>query len=142
MSTLDLREDHEPEAIEELEQKLYSSDERKVPRKRPGVLHRVAFGSNASWTEEKSTEHPQFMNYMPKTSIFKKFFVVAVVFFVAAMAFAAYMFLGGTNTVSTQNIDIKILGNAFTNGGDELPLQIEIKNQNAVALDQIGRAHV
>jgi hypothetical protein len=45
------------------------------------------------------------------------------------------MFFAGGNTVSNNNIDIAILGNTFTAGGEELPLQIEITNKNNSALE-------
>ncbi len=133
---LNLRGDQDSDRIEELKKRLYSKDEKMVPKKKPGILHRIAFGSSSSWkSEEPKKETPSLMNYIPHTSVFKKFFIFAVIFFVGAAVFAGYMFLGGSNTVSTQNIDITILGNAFTNGGDDLPIQIEVANKNAVALE-------
>jgi len=65
-----------------------------------------------------------------KTSLFKKFFIFAIGFFVVALLYAGYMIFFGGNTVSNNNIDIAVLGNAFTAGGEELPLQIEITNKN------------
>ncbi len=70
-----------------------------------------------------------------KTSIFKKFFIFSIIIFILAAAFALYQFLAGGNTVSNNNIDIVVLGNAFTAGGTELPLQIEITNKNNLALE-------
>jgi hypothetical protein len=45
------------------------------------------------------------------------------------------MFFAGGNTVSNDNIDITVLGNTFTAGGEELPLQIEVTNKNTAALE-------
>ena len=71
----------------------------------------------------------------PPTSIFKKFFIAAILFFIAAIGFASYMFFNGTVSVSNENIDIIVLGNAFTKGGEELPLQVEIVNRNKANLE-------
>ena len=65
----------------------------------------------------------------------KKFFIFAVIFFIFALGFSAYMFLGNNVSVSNDNIDIAVLGNAFTKGGEDLPLQIEITNRNSSSLE-------
>ena len=60
--------------------------------------------------------------FFTKTSMFKNFFIFSLVFFIVTMGYAAYVFFAGGNTVSNNNIDISILGNNFTAGGDELSL--------------------
>jgi len=82
--------------------------------------------------EDKSDIEEKFFM---KTSMFKKFFIFSMIFFVLAVGFASYMFFIGGNTVSNENIDISVLGNAFTAGGEELPLQIEIINKNNSPLE-------
>ena len=47
------------------------------------------------------------------------------------------MFFSGGNTVSNDNIDISIIGNTFTAGGEDLPLVIEITNRNNSSLDLV-----
>lgn len=119
--------------LESLDRQLYMKDESKVRKTHPGVLHKQEYDAPKEWTAKDETP---FIDRTPhiKPSMFKKFFIVCLIFFVAASAFAAYKFFGGSNTVSSQNIDISIIGNSFTAGGEELPLQLEIKNNNAVAL--------
>ncbi len=134
---LDLRGDKNPDRIEELKKRLYSKDEKMLRKKKPGILHAITFGISNAWKNDVPLpkDTPSYMSYMPKTTVFKKFFIIAMAFFVIAAGFAVYTFLGGSNTVSTQNIDIKILGNSFTSGGDELPLQIEVTNENNIPLE-------
>ena len=45
------------------------------------------------------------------------------------------MFSSNNVSVSSEKIDIKIIGNAFAKGGDELPLQVEITNSNNASLE-------
>ena len=71
----------------------------------------------------------------PPMSPFKKFFIGAFAFFILAIAFSVYMFIRGGTSVSNDNIDITVIGNAFTKGGEELPLQIEINNRNNANLE-------
>lgn len=68
-------------------------------------------------------------------TLFRKFFYFSIGFAVLAVIIAAVTLFTGGNTVSSNNIDINILGNSFTAGGEELPLQVEIANKNASSLE-------
>ncbi len=72
-----------------------------------------------------------------KTPLLKKFFLFSVCFFILALSYASYMFFVSGNTVSNNNIEISILGDAFTSGGEELPLQIGITNKNNSPLELV-----
>lgn len=89
-----------------------------------------------SWEHEPNRDNLGEKIFM-KTSMFKKFFIASVVFFIVAVGYAAYMFLAGGNTVSNENIEISVLGNAFTAGGEELPLQISVINKNNSSLELV-----
>ena len=124
--------------IEDIKRRLYDREDKVTNRPHEGTLHPVAHPVPESWHNNapkdeisKPTMHPR----KPHTSMFKKFFFVALVFFLGAILFSAYMFFNGGVSVSNENIDIKVLGNAFTKGGDELPLQIEITNRNNANLE-------
>lgn len=92
-----------------------------------------------SWeTKEKTGEgDDKEEKFFMKTSVFKKFFTFSVGFFILTLFYAAYVFFAGGNTVSNDNIDISILGNNFTVGGEELPLIVGITNKNSSALDLV-----
>jgi len=120
--------------LEELKSKLFSKTYKMPDLTHGGFSRGQKKDVPDSWNtkeEEVKTEEKFYM----KTSMFKKFFIFSIIFFVIALGFALYMFLGGGNTVSNNNIDISILGNAFTAGGEELPLQIEIINKNNSPLE-------
>lgn len=68
-------------------------------------------------------------------SYLELFFVVSIVFFVVAGAFAAYLFFSGSNTVSTRNVSIAIDGPTSIRAGESLPLQIVITNRNTVPME-------
>ena len=53
------------------------------------------------------------------------------------MGYAAYMFFGNSNTVSNDNIDIAVLSSAFTAGGEDYPLLLEISNKNNSPLELV-----
>ena len=47
------------------------------------------------------------------------------------------MFFSKSNAVSNDNIDISVLSNAFTAGGEDYPLLLEIANRNNSPLDLV-----
>jgi hypothetical protein len=121
--------------IEDIKHRLYEREDTVTNRPREGTLHIVNHKVSEDWqTEVKKEDDSQNMK-KPPTSIFKKFFILAVVFFIGAVGYSFYMFSNGGTSVSNDNIDITVLGNAFTKGGEELPLQIEIVNRNKANLE-------
>lgn len=124
------------ERIEALKQKLFTAKDDIVRKTRQGVLHmknNVKIPDTWAPTVKKHVETTA--RIMSKPSLFKKFFTFSLIFLVLALGFAAYKFIGGKNIVSSENIVIEVLGNAFTPGGEELPLQVTITNKNSVPLE-------
>ncbi|MCX6752854.1 MAG: hypothetical protein NTW62_00700 [Candidatus Nomurabacteria bacterium] len=119
--------------LEDMKSRLFSKSYKNLQIKRSGILHKKEYDIPDSWKEEEESNITD--KIFMKTSIFKKFFIFSICFFALAIIFALYSFLGGGNTVSNDNIDIAILGNAFTAGGEDLPLQIEITNKNNAPLE-------
>lgn len=71
----------------------------------------------------------------------KMFIIFSVVFLIAAAGIFAYSFFirgGGIGFLSSQNIDIKIGGASSVNAGEKLLLPVIIKNNNKVALQNVG----
>lgn len=75
--------------------------------------------------------------HLIKTSVFKKLFLFSVIFFVLALGYASYVFFFGSNTVSNENIDITVVGNTYTSGGDDLALIIGVSNRNNSPLELV-----
>ena len=121
--------------LEELKRKLFSNSYRTQ------VEHHESFSPIEqkeipdSWESHNFTNN--FEKLFVKTSMFKKFFIFSIIFFILALGYVSYMFFGKGNVVSNQNIEISILGNTFVAGGEDLPLQIEIINKNNSALELV-----
>ncbi len=120
--------------LEDMKSRLFSNRYKTLQTKRSGILHKKEYDIPDTWQTEEKNESTADAFFM-KTSLFKKFFIFSICFFFVAVIVAVYAFVGGGNTVSNDNIDIAILGNAFTAGGEDLPLQIEITNKNNAALE-------
>jgi hypothetical protein len=123
--------------IEDIKGHLYDPDDKLLSHHFEGELHKIKYKVPNEWEEDKKLKGIAEEDQMkkPKTSIFKIFFIGAIIFFIGALGFAFYKFSTGGVSVSNENIDIVVLGNAFTKGGEELPLQIEIVNRNKSSLE-------
>ncbi len=69
-----------------------------------------------------------------RKSIRKKLLILAGVFFVGAIMVSSFIMLTGNNTISGENISIVATGPLSVGGGDDLPFQITVSNQNAVPI--------
>ncbi len=123
--------------IEELKSKLFSKDYKVHTEHHSNFMHPKGAPVKDAW--ESATFDPLNSpeKFFMKTSRFKKFFIFSLVFFVLTLGYASYNFFFSGNTVSNNNIDISILGNTFTAGGDDLSLVIGITNRNNSALNLV-----
>ncbi|OGI75957.1 hypothetical protein A3C67_01150 [Candidatus Nomurabacteria bacterium RIFCSPHIGHO2_02_FULL_42_19] len=123
--------------IEELKSKLFSKSYKTKVEHRDNFTPLETKDVPDVWRTSGRVAQDLGEKFFIKTSLFKKFFIFSVGFFILAVGYASYMFFVESNTVSNNNIDISILGNAFTAGGEELPLQIGITNRNTSALELV-----
>ncbi len=126
--------------IEELKNKLFSKNYQAKLEHRDRFTRLKKSDVPDAWEDgNKSSADllaPQDKFFM-KTSVFKNFFTFSLIFFVLTLGYAAYVFFAGGNTVSNDNIEISILGNNFTAGGEDLSLIVGITNKNSSALDLV-----
>ncbi|MFA4975476.1 MAG: hypothetical protein WC839_00980 [Candidatus Paceibacterota bacterium] len=119
--------------IEDLKSKLFSKNYQTRIKYHDNFPHFENKDIKDSW--EKEERKIGFMEkFFAKTTMFKKFFIFSIIFFILALSYASYMFFAKGNTVSNDNINISILGNTFTGGGEIYPLLLEIVNKNNSSL--------
>lgn len=126
--------------IEELKTKLFSKDYQTKIEHRDSLTHFDKKDVPDEWGDgvKNSSDSYSFQDkFFMKTSVFKKFFIFSIAFFILALSYASYVFLVGGNTVSNNNIDISVLGNNFTAGGEELSLIVGVTNRNSSSLDLV-----
>ncbi|KKS05015.1 MAG: hypothetical protein UU82_C0002G0023 [Candidatus Nomurabacteria bacterium GW2011_GWC2_41_8] len=121
--------------LEELKSRLFSKNYQTRIEHRDSFSHLDRKDVLDSWKTREKVGPNAANKFFMKTSMFKKFFIFSIAFFVLTLGYAAYIFFVGGNTVSNNNIDISILGNNFTAGGEELPLIVGITNRNNSSLD-------
>lgn len=128
-----MNEKKEKSHIDKIRDKLYSPKFKPRPKNR-GEIYTEEYKVSKEWTPEKPFV-PKKTKSLLENTMFRNIFLFGFVFFLISIAFGAIMFFGGKNTVSADNIEINVLGNAFVSGGEELPLKVEIINRNNVALE-------
>lgn len=125
--------------IEDEKMHLYDVTDENVNHHLEGVLHQIGHKVSSEWQHEEEDNIIENMkNKKPKMSIFKKFFIASIIFFLIAAGFAVYMFYNKDTSVSNDKVDITVIGNAFTKGGEELLLQVAIVNRNNVNLELVN----
>lgn len=71
----------------------------------------------------------------PHMPILKKIFIVSLVFFLVSIVVSGYIFLGGGNVISSNNVEIAVVGPVSIAGGEVLSLEIKVDNQNNADLE-------
>lgn len=120
--------------IEDLKRNLYDPKYNKSTSYRIGVLREIKHEVKDQWDKPKEEDMPVKKKKI-KSSFFKKFFILSIIFFIGAVGYTSYKFLLDDSTVSSNKIDLEIIGNSFAKGGEDLPLQIEITNRNNASLE-------
>jgi hypothetical protein len=64
-----------------------------------------------------------------------KFLLGSIGFFVIAAGVASYVFFGGANVTSPQNIDVEVVAPSLVDGGKEVQFEIVVRNRNAADLE-------
>ena len=119
-------------SIEKLKRRLYSRTGKNLGIVKRRRLRPLGHDVEGQWKQEPISE--EVKKKKDKHSILSTLLMFSVVFFIGSAGFAAYFFLGGSTTVSSQNIDIEIKGPISVRGNEELILQIAITNRNAISI--------
>lgn len=122
------------ERIEKLKKSLYSRRESEHDTShRPLNAHDMRVKED--WErEEREVLAPVEEYRSHSSSFFRKMLWGSVIFFAVSLGFALYILYGGGNLVSADNVDILVAGPVSIAGGEELSLDIEVKNNNNTAL--------
>lgn len=125
----------EPHRLDEMNDRLYRRDLAGRKNQRFDILHPIRSKAKTDWAPMVAKQTKRLEQVASHPSFFKKFFFFALGFAGLAIIIALITFFSGGNTVSNNNIEIRVLGNSFTAGGEELSLQVEIVNKNSTSLE-------
>ncbi len=125
----------EESSIERLKRNLYSRNEKLVPKEK-----RTPVGPHDSDTPTNWGESPSFdvsLEDMTKknNSFFNKFLLGSLLFFFISLGAALFIFFGGINMISSNNLDVKIVAPSSVSSGEELLISLSIVNTNRTDLE-------
>ncbi|MDO8565462.1 MAG: hypothetical protein Q7R67_02495 [bacterium] len=123
--------------VDELSDTLYSRTRYQDPLdKRAPVREVESPDVKEVWESPALDEILTRERLIPATSPFiKKFFVFALLFFIATILVAGIIFMGGTNFISSKNVDVSVLGPTTASAGEVLELGVTIANKNNTDLE-------
>ena len=123
--------------IERLDDTLYSRTRYRNPLdKRSPVKEFESPDVGDKWQTPELDEMLQHERIPPKIGFFmKKIFIFALLFFIATIGVAVFVFLGGANFISSKNVDIGVLGPTTISAGEVLELGVTISNTNNADLE-------
>src|SRR3990167_5233193 len=130
-------DEQDKDRIEKLNDRLYSRTRYRDPLdKRSPVRELESPEIESKWQTPELDEMLKHERVPPKVGLFmKKIFVLALLFFAAAIGISGFIFVGGANFVSSKNVDISVLGPTSIPAGDTLGLGITISNRNNADLE-------
>ncbi|MEX2013582.1 MAG: hypothetical protein WD897_01560 [Parcubacteria group bacterium] len=130
-------DEDEKSRIEGLNDTLYSRTRYRSPLdKRSPVKEFESPEVEEKWQTPELDEMLKHERIPPQLNpLMKKVFIFALLFFIATVGVAGFVFMGGTNFISSKNVDIGVLGPTAISAGEVLELGITISNTNNVDLE-------
>src|SRR3989338_2612794 len=122
----------------EREEDLYARDPGALGIKRAPHLPEQKVDVREDWQDDKEKALADKLRYkllgMKEKPIATLLLAFSLIFFFGAAVFAFFTFYRGANVVSSENVDISIIGPVSVAGGEELPLEIIVSNNNNAVL--------
>jgi hypothetical protein len=120
--------------LEKLEQKLYSVDG--ISSKERAELKQKKYTVDNDWEDSVPNNNFNFPQ-KKKIGFFTLIFILAAIFFVGSLSYAGYIFLSGNQSVSGNDVDLKIIGPVSVAGGEALSVDAIVSNNNKVPLELV-----
>lgn len=120
--------------ISQLEKILDSREDLVSKKVKRHVLHDHETSVPQNWDDQ---EFAPKADQKPGLSLALKILIGSVVFFIIALIVVFYKFIGGGNVISGDNISLTVKAPISVAGGEVLPFEVEIKNNNDVALKSV-----
>jgi len=130
--------------ISEIRKRLYSRTDKTVTsRNKP--LRQEDFDVPDDWEKKESLSdhavnetlnvYKNESDMKKKTPLINKLLLIATGFFILTGLYATLSFVGGNGVISSKNIEIVVSGPISIAAGDILSLQVDVRNENDVALE-------
>ncbi|MFZ2523559.1 MAG: hypothetical protein WAW92_04210 [Minisyncoccia bacterium] len=124
--------------IEKLKKALYSRNVDILPKEERSTFESRETNAPAGWGAPKSFEYTvDPMTTKRNNSFFNKFLLVSSIIFFISLGTALFIFYGGLNMISSNNLDVRIVAPSSVSSGEELPIGLTIINGNRTDLEDV-----
>lgn len=120
--------------IEEVAHVLDSREGPRVVDEHTPLSHET-IAVQEGWQHESTPETKMKKSRLAQRSFIHMFLLAATVFFVIAVLFAGYVFYRQGNIISSENVNLVVGAPLSVGGGEELPIEITIENQNSTDIE-------
>jgi hypothetical protein len=127
----------EESSIERLKRTLYSRNEDIIPKEKRNPVLPKEFDVPTDWGSKPNYDLPPEVLIKRNNAFFNKYFFGSLLFFLVSVGVAAFIFLGGLNTISSNNIVMDITAPTSISSGEELSIGLSIKNENRTTLEDV-----
>jgi hypothetical protein len=135
LSNKDENQYKDPTSLDKLQEKLYSPNARfEVKKRKP--LKEKEFKVSEDWEKETDSNYLDNLS-KPRVSPFVIMLIVGALFFIGALFYAGFIFVGGTQTISVDQVDVKVIGPVNIGGGEELKFDVIVQNNNQIAIETV-----
>ncbi len=100
-----------------------------------GIQSQDSIGASTDWRNEPEIPSRMSKVFTIQKSVMKKIIWGAVAFFVLSLSIGVFIFFGGINNISTNNVSISVSGPSSIGAGEPLSFELSIANQNNVDLE-------
>lgn len=127
----------EESSIERLKRTLYSRNEDIIPKEKRNPVVPKEYDVPTDWGSKPNYDLPPEVLIKRNNAFFNKYFFGSLLFFLVSVGIAAFIFLGGLNTISSNNIAMDITAPTSISSGEELSIGLSIKNENRTTLEDV-----
>lgn len=117
--------------LESLKAGLYRKDGAPRRGKRSSLYPQEFEAARGGWEDKSSKDKKK----KKKMSLVTMIFIASLIFFVISAAVLGFVFLRGTNVVSSENVTIAVSAPASVEAGKAITLQILVENGNTLPLE-------
>lgn len=129
--------DPDQNRIERLKRALYSRDDDVLPKQKSSHMMEREVDVPTNWGTPKTFDITGDMITRKNNSFFNKLLLYSIGFFVVCLGVASFIFFGGINMISSNNLDIKIIAPGSVSSGEEFDMNLSIVNANRTDLEEV-----
>lgn len=127
--------DKEESKIDRLQRTLYSRNPGEILKDRRSDVTPKDFDVKKDWGEKPNYDIPVENMIKRNNSFFNKFLLGSILFFALSFALAIFIFFGGVNMISSNNLNVEVIAPTSVSSGEEISIGLSIINGNRTDLE-------